>query len=91
VLTNPEGKNHLQDLDIEDSVLLKWILQTRMPTNGLVWLTTGTSGGAILNMIMKFRVIFLEKFLVSWGGGGLIPSRRILLQEVSQSVSQLAS
>jgi len=35
---------------------------TRVPTNGLVWLETGTSEGVILNMIMKFRVMFLEKF-----------------------------
>jgi hypothetical protein len=59
-----------------------------MPTNRLVWLKTGTSGGggAILNMIMKFVLCFWKN---SWLVGGNPYSLKNNSAPGSRSVSQL--
>jgi hypothetical protein len=45
----PEGKNHLQELDIGGKTILKWILERQdgLVWIGLIWLRIGTSGGLL--------------------------------------------
>jgi hypothetical protein len=43
----PEGKNHLEDLGLEERIMLKWIFKTwnAEAWTGLIWPRTGIGGG----------------------------------------------
>jgi hypothetical protein len=44
-----KGRDHLEDVDVDGRLILKWILgkQDWKVRIGLIWLTIGTSGGLL--------------------------------------------
>jgi hypothetical protein len=55
---NLRGRDHLQDSNIEERIILKWTFRkwhvgTR---TGLSWLRIGRGGGNFLNMVMNIQV-----------------------------------
>ena len=47
----PERKKHLEDLDVDEKIILKWIFKSWVEEawTGLLWLRIGT-GGELLRM-----------------------------------------
>ena len=44
----PEGKNHLEDLGVDERMTLKWIFENSMwAWAGLIWLRIGTGCGLL--------------------------------------------
>jgi hypothetical protein len=45
----PEGKFHLEDLDVDGRIILTWILRKwgRGAWTGFIWLRVGTGGGRL--------------------------------------------
>jgi hypothetical protein len=57
-LANLEGRDHLEDLDIDGKIILECILgkyDVKLWT-GFIWLRIGSSGGALVNTVMNLRV-----------------------------------
>jgi hypothetical protein len=45
----PEGKKHLEDLDVDGKIILKWFFKSWLEEawTGLLWLRIGTGGGLL--------------------------------------------
>ena len=54
----PKGRDHLENLDLDGRLILKWILkkQSGRGCTGFIWLRVGTGRGAVLNTVMDFRI-----------------------------------
>jgi len=53
----PEGKRPLGRLRVDGKIILKRIFKKwNGSQTGLIWLRTGTSGGLLVNALMKFPV-----------------------------------
>jgi hypothetical protein len=55
---NLEGKDHLEDPDLEGRIILRWIVRKWDVGiwTGLIWLRTKDRWWAILNALMNFRI-----------------------------------
>jgi hypothetical protein len=50
------GRDHMEDLAVDESVMLKWMIRTRdgVAWTGLLWLRDGWR--AVVNAVMNLRV-----------------------------------
>ena len=87
----PEGKDLLEDVRIDGSIILKWtlkqVLGVRTRFNRFNWLRLGTRGFFLfffVNMEIDPEVSKVVNFLTGWSTAGFI--RRILFHSMKQFV-----
>jgi hypothetical protein len=56
---NLKGRYHLEGLDVEEKMILKWILNKYVwrVLTGFIWLKTGTRWQAVVNTVMNLWVL----------------------------------